>query len=80
MIRLSACLYMRRLCRLTNANITLLRMILKFETYRIEVYWVGNQKKAGIREKLGGRSLLNMSYPSYTILIRLCNWAVTRTQ
>eukprot|EP00439_Symbiodinium_sp_Y106_P066111 s625_g10.t1 len=50
-------------------------MILKFEIYRIEIYWVGNQKKAGVREKSTGHSILNMTYPSYTVLIRLCNWA-----
>ncbi|CAE7515498.1 unnamed protein product [Symbiodinium sp. CCMP2592] len=55
-------------------------MIMKFEIYRIEVYWVGNQKKAGVREKSTGHSVLNMSYPSYTVLIRLCNWAAQHLQ
>ena len=53
------------------------RMIDKSSTYRTEVYWTGSCKKAGIRDKKSGGSKLHMIYPSYTVLIKLCNQVVS---
>eukprot|EP00439_Symbiodinium_sp_Y106_P007877 s7848_g1.t1 len=42
-------------------------------TFRVEVYWTCAQPKCGVRCKETGKSMFCHSFPSFTILIYLCN-------
>lgn len=55
----------------------LCRLIAHGPTFRVEVYWTCAQPKCGVRCKETGKSMFCHSFPSFTILIHLCNELVT---
>ncbi|CAE7244043.1 unnamed protein product [Symbiodinium sp. CCMP2456] len=48
-------------------------LILHGPSFRVEVYWTCGQPKCGVRCKQSGKSMFCYSYPSFTVLIELCN-------